>query len=179
MPSDPDQPPQGQSQPSFRIPASPTPLAVVGERPCPMVDRMLHLAGANPDWRVGVVGPASAATMIALCRKGFERAVSLQGGVCPGAEGDCDLLLVTGPNTSEGLNASVLLGLRLLRDGGVMVAHECGLKDDSLIGAALRVSGREIGWCIHDMADGCLVALQVLRVGAAAQAAPAGAVRAA
>ncbi|MGC1302284.1 MAG: hypothetical protein WA840_07910 [Caulobacteraceae bacterium] len=168
MSPDPDQPPQGQplSGPSVRSP-SVQPPGVVGERPCPMVDRMLHLAGANPGWRVGVVGPASAATMIALCRKGFDRAVSIQGGVCPAAEGDCDLLLVTGPNTSEGLSASVHLGLGLLRDGGVLVAHECGLKDDSLIGAALRTSGREIGWRVHDMAEGCLVALQVLRAGAA------------
>jgi hypothetical protein len=128
-----------------------------------MVDRMLHLAGALPTWRVSVVGPASAATMIALCRKGFDRALSIQGGVCPGAEGDCDLLLITGPNTAQGLSTSVHLGLGLLRDGGVLVAHEGELKDDSLISAVLRASGREVGWCVHDMAEGCLVAFQVLR----------------
>jgi hypothetical protein len=142
-----------------------------GERPCPMVDRMLHLAGAAPTWRVGVVGPASAATMIALCRKGFDRALSIQGGVCPSAEGDCDLLLVTGPNTAQGLSTAVQLGLGLLRDGGVLVAHEGELKDDSLIGAVLRASGREVGWCVHDMAEGCLVAFQVLRTAVAPAAA--------
>jgi len=43
------------------------------------------------------------------------------------------------------------------------VAHEGELKDDSLISAVLRASGREVGWCVHDMAEGCLVAFQVLR----------------
>lgn len=159
MPSDPDQP--SQRRPALGQPGAGASYG--GERPCPMVDRMLLLAGASPNWRVGVVGPAGAATMIALCRKGFDRAMSVQGGVCPRLEGDCDLMLITGPTTAQALNASVLLGLSLLRDGGVLVAHEADLKDDGLISAALRASGREAGWCVHDMAEGCVVALQVLR----------------
>jgi hypothetical protein len=164
MSPDPDQPLQRRS--ATQPPAGGSPAG--GERPCPMVDRMLLLAGASPDWRVGVVGPAGPATMIALCRKGFDRAMSVAGGVCPKAEGGCDLMLVTGPTTAEALNVSVPLALSLLRDGGVLVVHEAGLKDDSLIGAALRAAGREPGWCVHDMAEGCLVALQVLRTQPAA-----------
>ena len=166
--SDPDQPLQRRAASVPSVGGSPP----GAERPCPMVDRMLLLAGACPNWRVGVVGPAGPATMIALCRKGFDRAMSVQGGVCPRAEGDCDLMLVTGPTTAEALNTSVPLALSLLRDGGVLVVHEAGLKDDSLIGAALRAAGREPGWCVHDMAEGCLVALQVLRAAPAAAGVP-------
>jgi hypothetical protein len=132
------------------------------DRPSPTVERMLHLAGASPAWRVGVVGPASAAALIALCRRGYDRALAVASGVCA-SEGDCDLLLVTGPLSREGLQAAVRSGLPLLRPGGVLAVHESGLADDGLIRATLRTAGREAGWCVHDLAEACLAAMEVLR----------------
>jgi hypothetical protein len=78
----------------------------------------------------------------------------------------CDLLLLTGSMAPAALAAILVQALPRLRDGGVLAARETELQDDALIGQVLAACGRMPGWRVHDMADGCLVALQVLEASA-------------
>ena len=132
-------------------------------RPCPTLHRLLRLAGATSEQRICVAGPRGLAAMLSLCRLGFTQACRLSGETCPGADDACDVLLVTGPMTRDAFVATLRHALPRLRDGGVLAAHESGLEDDAAIQEALSSIGRCAGWRVHDMAESCLVALEVRR----------------
>ena len=129
--------------------------------------RLLHLARARPRDRICVCGPQDLDVLPTLARLGFGRGCSLdaQPGLREGA-GPCDLLLLTGPMAPAALAALLVEALPRLRDGGVLAARETDLQDDALIAQVLAACGRVPGWRVHDMADGCLVALQVLEASA-------------
>lgn len=133
------------------------------DRPSPTLDRMLKLAGASPDQAVAVAGPASLPALVGLCRKGFSRVSCARTAVCGGADGESDLLLLTGPCTGAALSEALGRTARLLRDGGVLVAHEAGLDDDLLLARRLEAQGLQVDWSVHDLSDACLVALRVRR----------------
>ncbi len=140
------------------------------ERPSPLVDRMLHLAGADAGQAVSVAGPASLAALIALCRKGFDKVSCARQATCQGADEASDVLLISGPCSSQALADVLGRTARLLKDGGVLVVHEHDLDDDQLIRGTLEGLGRQTEWCVHDLADACLVAFKVTRQAAAAPA---------
>ena len=131
-------------------------------RPCPTLARMLCLAGARPEHRICVTGPSSYAALLALCRLGFEHACRVCGPGCAVAEGACDIALITGPCEGAAFDALVAGVAGHVREGGVLVVHEAGLKDDERVRASLAACRREAGWCVHDLSHGCLVAFQVL-----------------
>ena len=126
------------------------------------LQRLLHLARAQPRDRICVCGPEHLDVLPALARLGFS------GGCCVDAqrslfEGGApfDLLLMTGPMAPAALAAMLTHALPRLRDGGLLAAREAGLQDDALILQVLAACGRAPGWRVHDMAGDCLVALQV------------------
>jgi hypothetical protein len=133
------------------------------DRPSPLVDRMLHLAGAHADQTVSVAGPASLAALIALCRQGFDRVSCARQATCQGADEASDVLMISGPCTAQALTDVLGRTARLLKDGGVLVVHEADLDDDQLIRATLAGLGCQTDWCVHDLADACLVAFKVTR----------------
>lgn len=139
-------------------------------RPCPTLTRMLRLAGARLEHRICVTGPSSYAALLALCRLGYEHACRICGPSCATAEGGCDIVLITGPCDGVEFDRLVAGVAGHVREGGVLVVHEAGLKDDERVRALLATCRREAGWCVHDLSHGCLVAFQVL--GRLAPAAP-------
>lgn len=143
------------------------------DRPSPTLDRMLRLAGARIDQSVAVAGPASLPVLVGLCRKGYERVACARTATCGGADGRSDVLFLSGPCTGAALAETLGRTARLLRDGGVIVAHEAGLNDDLVLADRLHVLGFGIDWTVHDLADACLVAVGVHRLGRAVEAAPA------
>ena len=132
-------------------------------RPCPTLHRLLRLAGAKPQHRICVTGPQGLAAMLSLCHMGFAEACCLSGETCPFGDGPVDVLLITGPMTSDAFVTTLSHALPRLKDGGVLAAHESGLEDDALIQRTLAAAGRISGWRVHDMAGSCLVALEVTR----------------
>ena len=143
------------------------------DRPSPTLDRMLRLAGARTDQSVAVAGPASLPVLVGLCRKGYERVACARTATCGGADGRSDVLFLSGPCTGAALAETLGRTARLLRDGGVIVVHEAGLNDDLVLADRLHVLGFGIDWTVHDLADACLVAVGVHRLGRAVEAAPA------
>ena len=131
------------------------------------LQRLLHLARARPHDRICVCGPEDLDVLPALASLGFGRGccVDAEPGFC-GRGAPCDLLLLTGPMAPAALASMLAKALPRLRDGGVLAARETGLHDAALILQVLAACGRVPGWRVHDMADGCLVALQVLEASA-------------
>lgn len=143
--------------------AAPLSSAVVpmgGERPCPTLDRMLRLGRIDPGQTVAVAGPARLAAQIGLLRKGFGRVVSACGD-CDGEADTCDAVLLTGPCPDAMLEALADRAARLLKPGGVLVAHELSPDGDVGLARVLRAHGLEPAWVLHDMAAPCLAAMGV------------------
>jgi hypothetical protein len=132
------------------------------DRPCPTLDRMLSLAAARPESAVAVTGPASLPVLIGLCRKGYDR-VTCARAATSCADGLSDVLLVSGPCSGEALSQALRGTLRLLKDGGVIVAHEGGLDDDLVLAGRLETMGFALDWCVHDLSAACLTAVRVRR----------------
>ncbi len=143
------------------------------DRPSPTLDRMLRLAGARTDQAVAVAGPAGLPALVGLCRKGFVRVSCARTATCGGADGRNDVLLLSGPCTGAVLADTLARTVRLLRDGGVIVAHEAGLDDDLVLADGLHALGFAVDWSVHDLAGACLVAVGVHRVGRGGASPPA------
>ena len=144
-------------------------VPATGREPTPpaselILNRLLRLAGARPSERVCVCGPEGFDTMLALERLGYAQVCCVSALPCPwAADAPSDLLLLTGPMTPAALAAALARALPRLREGGVLAARETGLQDDALIVQVLAACGRVAGWRVHDLADDCLIALQVVR----------------
>ena len=131
--------------------------------PCPTLRRLLMLAGAKPNHRVCVAGPKGLSALLLLCRMGFAEACCVNGPTSSCGDAPCDVLLLTGPLSREAFVATLAAAAPRLKLGGVLAAEEGGLQDDALIQHVLAGAGREVGWRVHDLAGGCLVAMEVLR----------------
>jgi hypothetical protein len=110
-----------------------------------------------------VAGPQGLAVLLSLCRMGFAEACYVNGPTSSCGDEPCDVLRVTGPLSRAAFVAALASALPRLKLGGVLAAHEGGLQDDALIQQVLAGAGRQVGWRVHDMAGGCLVAMEVVR----------------
>ena len=153
--------------------------AGAAERPSPALDRMLRLGRMAPDQPVAVCGPASLPVLIGLIQRGYERVVCARETSCPGEAGASRVLVLTGPCCGPQIEAMVARAARLLADEAVVVAHEAAVDDELALAHALEARGLEATWRVHDLAQGCFVAMGVRRVRAATAAAPAQVSRAA
>jgi hypothetical protein len=122
---------------------------------------LLHLLGVNPGQSVGVAGPGSLDIMVSLCRAGWERVECALQATCAGADETSDLLILTGP--PESLGALAAKTVKLLRDGGVLVATLTRAEDDVSIRAALLAKGMTILQTTLGVAGGLVVAHRIAR----------------
>jgi hypothetical protein len=137
------------------------PSPEVAEPPLFDCEHILQLLGVNPGQAVGVAGPGSLDIMVSLCRAGFERVECALQATCAGADETSDLLILTGP--PEALGALTARTVKLLKDGGVLVAALGRAEDDVSIRAALLGKGMTILQSTLDISGGRLVAHRVTR----------------
>jgi hypothetical protein len=130
-------------------------------------EHILQLLGVRPGQAVSVAGSGSLDVMVSLCRAGWERVECALQATCAGADETSDLLILTGP--PEALGALTARTVKLLKDGGVLVAALGRAEDDVSIRAALLAKGMTLLQTTLEAHNGPVVAHRVAR---AVRAAP-------
>lgn len=143
------------------------PSAEAAEPPLFDCEQVLKLLGVRPGQAVSVAGPGSLDIMVSLCRAGWERVECALQATCAGADETSDLLILTGP--PEALGALTARTIKLLKDGGVLVAALGRAEDDVSIRAALLAKGMTILQTTLDTHDGPIIAHRVARAAALAR----------
>jgi hypothetical protein len=143
------------------------PSPKVAEPPLFDSEHILQLLGVSRGQAVGVAGAGSLEIMVSLCREGWERVECALQATCAGADETSDLLILTGP--PESLGALTARTVKLLKDGGTLVAALGRPEDDMSIRAALLAKGMTILQTTLDIGGARVVAHRVAR---AARAAP-------
>ena len=132
--------------------------------PAQVAARAAALTGAHPDDQISVAGPDGLEAMVALCRLGFDKVECARAATCRGADETSDLLLIAGPMTSAELAQTLTRTLRLLREGGSLVAQMSSPGDEAAVRGVLAGLGYVPASMLIDRACGRLAVFAVRRV---------------
>ncbi len=130
-----------------------------------LLGRMILLARAEPSSSVSIAGPDSLEVLTVLCRREFQHVQCCCSDACSAANDQSDVLLLAGQLSGSALATRLHQTLRLLRNGGIVVAHLEDLDDDLLVEATLKAEACEVRATVFDLSHEVLVAHRIARPG--------------
>ena len=132
-------------------------LEAVASRENARLDKLIRFSGARLGQSVCVAGRGAVDLLVALCQRQFQRVACVRRSTGASADEGNDVLIVGGSTVSECMIASLSEGVKLLKDGGALVARLDRVDDDCEVQACLTAAGREITSTVFELSDEVLV----------------------